>query len=272
MPIPSLPLDQLRAQRDAALAKLEASKARTSWPVYPTLSADEVQREYRRQTRLLGAYKKLLPALSVARCPLSGGRVLLPMDPFGFDGPWWAPREITRYPAARGSAQLRVVLGAVDLHGRAPIEAASQALVLPGPGAPFVVPALLAQEGMQAVLAQLTLETGDTAYVTSYYSPAPLHGARLHQPWGRASYQVRSASGRVLGWTTKNEPWDFELQPWVDAGRLSWIAPGDDSATLVSAGPCPYVGLGGVRRPQEIVRGTLHLRPLPDGRRPEPFE
>ncbi len=42
--------------------------------------------------------------------------------------------------------------------------------------------------------------------------------------------------------------WDFELAPWIQAGKLLWIAPGDDALALRSdVDACPYLALPGHR-------------------------
>ena len=51
---------------------------------------------------------------------------------------------------------------------------------------------------------------------------------------------------------------EYELAPWIDRGKLSWIAPGDAALTLRStAKDCPYLGLDGVREPQHIEAGKV---------------
>jgi hypothetical protein len=76
-------------------------------------------------------------------------------------------------------------------------------------------------------------------------------------------------------WTIKNDPWDFELAPWIASHKLRWIAPGDPELRVSSAPePCPYLGLPGRRQPIVIEAGDeLRVWPVPDGRPVgDPFE
>ena len=54
------------------------------------------------------------------------------------------------------------------------------------------------------------------------------------------------------------EEYDFELSPWIEAGKLHWIKSGDESLTLMtSTENCPYIGLKGNRELQRIERGEV---------------
>ena len=127
-------------------------------------------------------------------------------------------------------------------------------------------------DDVDPTLVDVRLPHGDTAYLTAYFSPAPLHGAMLHQPWARTDYEVLDEAGKNQGWGLSNDLWDFDLQPWIAQGKLSWIAPGDETLTLRTGEPCPYVGLPGVRAPQSIERGVLSHIDLPTGETPQPFD
>jgi len=62
-----------------------------------------------------------------------------------------------------------------------------------------------------------------------------------------------------------------ELQPWIDAGKLVWIEPGDRDLVVRTAGACPYVGLPGERERQVIMGGEVVLTGLPTGEMICPF-
>jgi hypothetical protein len=194
------------------------------------------------------------------------------MDPFGFDGIWWRKRETTAYPPPRGGKHFRMMLGAVDFKDRIPAEAAITREVLPGPGVPFVLPMLFQIDGMQVVMSSMKLPHGDTAYLMTYYSEKPLHGAFLNQPWGRDTYPIYNLAGEYQGWGYSTWEWDFDIQPWIDQGRVKWIEPGDDSFTLLDSGPCPYVGLEGAQYPQIIRDGQIVKGDLPTGAPPDPMD
>jgi len=51
---------------------------------------------------------------------------------------------------------------------------------------------------------------------------------------------------------------DFGLAKWIKAGKLLWIAPGDEAMVLQSlVQGCPYVGLKGRPTEQRIEMGTV---------------
>ena len=259
-------------ERDELVSAYIESNRKTSWPVFETLSDEECDAEYQRQDELMAEYAERLPFVRVSRCPFSGTVLEYPMDPYGYDGMWWEPKEIEDYPPVAGGPHFRVLLGAVDFQGREPTEAAVRKTTLPGPGAPFVVPDLLNLPGMKAVISQLRLPHGDTAYLVAYYSEEPVHGAYLHQPWGRDSYALFDIDGNYEGWGYSTAQWDFDLAPWLARGLVLWIQPGDDSLTLVDSGDCPFVGLRGVRLPQILDRGEITLGELPTGAPPDPMD
>lgn len=259
-------------QRQILLRQLRECERKTSPPLLMSLSDDEVEEAYDLEERLLEEYAENLPFVPISRCPFTQEIVEYALDPYGYDGPWWEPKETAQYPEAQGSEHFRVLLGAVDMNGRQPSETKDGDDVLLGPAVPFVIPDLLELPDMQAVLSRLLLPSGDIAYLIAYYSKDPIHGGLLHQPWARDSYEIIDEEGEYVGWGAANSEWDFDLQPWIDQGKVSWIEPGDSTLTLVNSGVCPYVNLSGERRPQILHQGNRVLGELPDGRPLQPFE
>jgi len=220
--------------------------------------------------RLLDQYTACLPRQLFGRCPFTRAWFRHTFDPFGLDGPWWhrdADLEI-REPKVPPAYQTH--LGALDLCGREPSEATRE--VIPGPDAPFVVPRLLRLPGMVAVLMQIDLTTGDRAWVISYWSSDQIPRARLHQPWLRPEFCFPSKLGGSSRFIA-NDPWDFELEPYLADGRLRWIHPEDpDQAVVSGVARCPFIGIGGHHRPQALRDGVCELNDLPDGTVVWPFE
>jgi hypothetical protein len=261
-----------RVERDALLAQAQALDA-LIYPApgrpRPTLSAARRLRDSYYQ--ILGEYADRLPRVIMGACPFTGAPLKRTFDPFGLDGPWWQEdREVELdEPSAPGT--FRVLLGALALHNRTPSEVTAS--VLPGPEVPFVVPRLLGLPGMVAVVSRLELETGDIAYPISYYSTEEIPERKLHQFWLQQAlwFELDGASA----WLIANDPWDFDLQPWISANKLRWIQPGDESGRVVgpeSGLPCPYVGLSGARAPQQLVAGEREIGDLPDGTPINPYE
>ena len=262
-----------REERDRCLQRIREAEAVAYVPYDPArprspLIAARAEDAYH---AVIAEYSDRLPRVLMSACPFTGLKVLRAWDPFGVDGPWWhATRTFTpAEPAAPPS--FRDLLGALDLRGRESTEATLS--VIAGPGVPFVVPQLLGLPDMVAVIHRIELATGAIAYPTGYFSREEIHPASLHQFWTRPDLWFKTESGS--SWTAKNHRWDFELEPWIEKGKVRWIRPGDPEyrvAGFESGERCPYVGLEGVRMQQTLCRGQISVDDPPDGTIPEPFE
>ena len=129
-------------------------------------------------------------------------------------------------------------------------------------------------DGYVAVLIQIRLETGDRAWVITYWTRDEIPPVRLHQSWLRQDHWFKDARRRST-WVMTNDTWDFTLEPYVADGRLRWIDPADPQQRVVRASatsPCPFLGIAGDHRPQELADGMRELNELPDGAPVYPFE
>jgi hypothetical protein len=203
-------------------------------------------------------YRELLPEVTVARCPYSGDLVRWPIDVAGLDGPFWDyVRSVRRPPSSLPRAWLAMT-GAMRL--ATPVEHPPFAVV-PGPGVPFVVPRVLDGPDVRAVIAEVPVGR-HTGWAITYFGPGP-EGVPLVNLWGRNTYPVVE-DGVNRGWDQirpRVSQYDFELTGWLRSGKLLWIEPGDESASLRS-GPdgCPYVDLPGERKITLIANGAIqHL-------------
>lgn len=261
-----------RAERDELLSRAWSLDAR----IYPP---DAAQAPHGRPAALLreayyqalGEYADRLPRVVMSACPFTGRPLKRAFDPWGLDGPWWQQGREVEIDEPAPPPAFKVLLGALALRGRAPAEA--RETVIPGPEVPFVVPRLMDLPGMIAVVARLDLETGDTAYPIAYFSEEEISQTHLHQFWLQQEHWF-DLEGKSA-WLIANDPWDFELGPWVRSGRLRWIEPGDPASRVVdgSAGArCPFLDLPGERQPQSIAGGQRELLELPDGTPVDPWE
>lgn len=212
----------------------------------------------------LKEYGDRLPRVAVGRCPHTGGILKRSFDPFGLDGHWWHSIEIFTIIEPVPPPTFKVWLGALRLHGRIPVEA--QRGVEPGPEVPFVIPRLLSLPDMRAVIASRRLDTGDRAYIITYWSTDDIAEIDLHQGWLRSTQWMKS------GWTIHNDEWDFDLRPYLERGSLRWIAPDDDAAILhEGVSGCPYLDLPGDRLNQILSFGERSAWPPPDDEPVDPF-
>jgi hypothetical protein len=203
-------------------------------------------------------YRELLPDVTVARCPYSGDLVRWPIDIGGLDGPFWDYVSSVRRPPSSLPRAWLAMTGAMRL--ASPVEHPPFAVV-PGPDVPFVVPRILDGPDVRAVIAEVPVGQ-HTGWAITYFGPRP-EGVPLVNLWGRNTYPVVE-EGVNRGWD-QNRPrvsqYDFDLTEWLRSGKLLWMEPGDESATL-REGPagCPYVDLPGERKITLIRNGAIqHL-------------
>jgi hypothetical protein len=220
----------------------------------------------------LGEYADRLPRVRLSRCPLCGTDLKRVFDPWGLDGPWWHAGPTVRYEEPKTCEHFMVLLGALSMNGRIPVEAVDE--VQPGPAVPFVVPALLHLPGMVAVVSKTALATGDIAYPIAYFSDQEIHPRSLQQSWCRTTHWFANAAGGQ-SWTIANYPFDYDLQPYLEAKQLRWFDLDDPEAgvkTLDAAETCPFLDLPGDRERQLIAFGERDLMGLPDGALINPFD
>jgi hypothetical protein len=262
-----------RAERDALLKRVAELKA----TLYPGESGRPEPKGPARLKmmdtyyQMLAEYGDRLPRVAMSRCPLTQQVLKRSLDPYGLDGPWWHKSRIVKIEEPPAPPTFKVLLGALALNGRTPSEATQE--VTPGPEVPFVVPRLLELPGMVAVVARLDLANGDVAYPVGYFSSEEIRPERLHQHWLRQDLWFKTADGGT-SWLIQNDPYDYELGPWIEREKLLWIRPGDADAKLVGKGDgeaCPYLGLDGERLPQSISGGERAFLDAPNGQPFDPY-
>ena len=220
---------------------------------------------------VLKTYFDRLPRRTLSRCPFCAAPLVRAFDPWGIEGFWWQHDETVPFEEPAAPPHFGVLLGAVNLNGQPPRGGRSPAHL--GPEVPYVIPRLLEQPGLAAVVAAMPLTTGYTAYPIAYFSETPHPPGFYTQPWTKTQYDFQDAEG-TWRWTLRHDPWDFDLRPWVERGKLRWIEPGDDTFT-VQRGPWdafPYRDLEGRREQLIIEDDTLTTIPPPSGEAIDPFE
>lgn len=204
---------------------------------------------------LLAEYVAGVPVVALSRCPFTGEVMHHSLDHYGLDGLWWDYLAPAR-PEEQLPATYFAVTGAVRLGSDV---RNTPFLCKPGPEVPFVLPRLLQHPSMVAVLFSLPVG-GHQGYAIAYFAdPMPWDLPRVNS-WGANEYRFVDQEG-VTGWDAqpeKLEEFDFELEPWLTAGRLRWIAPGDQSMTIrEGVQGCPYLGLKGRRTVTRIQHGKV---------------
>ena len=208
-----------------------------------------------RMQELMHRYRYGLPRLTIARDPTTGLLFEWAVDTFGLDGPFWDYHHPLR-PSVDLPTSVFALTGAMELAKPVP-EFSHLAKV--GPGAPFVVPRLFAHEQVVAVVREIRVG-GNRAWPVTYFADPPLLDHHRFNTWGTNGYEWRGPEGdrRWNDNVEDVESLDFELRPWIEAGRLKWIAPNDDDGELrETPRRCPYLAIDGVRAFQRVSFGKV---------------
>lgn len=223
---------------------------------------DEARASHAEAERLQALYFDRLPRLPVSCCPYDGKPLYRTFDPYGLDGPWWRPDATPE--EAPACPHFCVLRGAVHYQGRSP--QAGDFEVHPGPEVPYVIPRLLEMDGMIAVIAQLEMENGFLAYTITYFAERRPPPQDLTAGWARTVHAYTTQLGEA-GWSVPNDVWDFDLQPWLEKGKIRWCPPGSDNTFLSTDPPdqCPYVNLPGTRQRIVVEGDQAATRGLPTG-------
>lgn len=256
---------QMMAEVEAILAEISAGSRQR-----PRMEPERRAALNRRRQEIQRAYFARLPRIVMSRCPVCDTALVRAFDPWGFDGFWWQESQLIDFAEPPACQHFRVLTGAVNLQGLPVIGGAREAHV--GPEVPYVIPAVLDEPTMHAVIAELPMRPGYRAYPIAYFSEAPPSRLMLAHPWTRSSASAWMPNGR-LGWSVLTDPWDFDLEPWAQRGKLRWIEPGDSAGKLSTSGAkqFPYAGIAGARERQVIEDSRRFLRGVPHGEEVDPF-
>ncbi len=200
-------------------------------------------------------YEAGLPRRTLSRCPFTGVPVQLSIDTIGIDGLWWdyeaAARPIEELPPS-----VFAFSGAINIKSEIPN---MPFLCKPGPGRPFVIPRLLVNPEIKAVIS--TVKIGNiTAWPIFYFAEdIPYELIRIND-WGRDYYMAKTANDEGYAMQTYDYyiDYDFDLEFYIRTGRLLWIKPEDDEFKLNSTiNDCPYLNLQGNLYPVALYNGEI---------------
>lgn len=206
------------------------------------------------------AYYRRLPRLVMSCCPFDERPLIRTFDPYGLDGLWWRSASGTDEPPA--CPHFCVMLGAVNFDDKKPRAGAQE--VRPGPEIPFVIPRLLEFPGMVAVVSEIEMASGYTAYPIAYFAERRPKPEDLTAGWARTDFTFTTQLG-VSGWRTPHEVWDFNLLPWLQQKKLRWCLPDSGNTELSEAPPetCPYLDIKGRRQPIVVQDDLSWVEDLP---------
>jgi hypothetical protein len=201
--------------------------------------------------RLYEAYRERVPQVTLSRCPFSGEVCTHSLDYFGLDGLWWHHEAAAR-PPEEYLPTFFALDGALALS--APLET-SPLLVAPGPQAPFVLPRLLQYTQIKAVLSSFAVGHHRAYFIVYYADPMRYDLDRVNE-WGATYYRYVDLEGVLRLDSFEDDERDFDLAPWIQEGKLLWIAPDDATLRLQSLlTNCPYLDLPGSHSPVYLQNG-----------------
>lgn len=200
-------------------------------------------------------YRLNLPVIPISRCPFSSQVLYHSIDHFGIDGLWWNYDAPMR-PVENCPATFHSITGALSLE--TPIENAPF-LCVPGPAIPYVIPDILGNEHIEAVLSAINIGR-HRGYVMTYYTNNLSISAPRANSWGMDYWEILDYLG-TYRWDSSpisEESLDFQIDRWIAKGKLHWIEPNDRTYTLrQGTDTCPYLTLAGTKKIQMIRNGEL---------------
>ncbi len=205
----------------------------------------------------VGEYEAATPIVSVSRCPFSGEVFETSLDIFGLDGMWWAYDHDYR-PYVAPIPTYFAWTGSMQLDGPIPNLPLKSML---GPQAPFVLPRILEHPAVRAVISSILVGEHVGFPVVYFAQPTP-HDLERVDDWGHSFHYFSRPDGSPTSAhsTEYDVDKDFEIEPWIRSGKLSWIAAGDIDLQLRTTGPdCPFVTVGGERHRQYIQNGKTWM-------------
>lgn len=212
---------------------------------------DAAEKAVARAAQIDAEYFRRLPRIGMSCCPFDGKPLHRTFDPYGLDGLWWRSDADPDEPEV--CSHFCVLRGAVNSGARELRAGSFQ--VQPGPEVPYVIPRLLTFPQMVAVIGEIQMANGYTAYPVAYFAEQRPPPQQLTACWARAVHVYTTPLGQRR-WTVPNEVWDFELLHSLEMGRLRWCQPRRDNSVL-STDPverCPYLRVPGRRQPL-VVHG-----------------
>lgn len=262
-------LELERSERNEWLARYQSARQRLGRLTDAGGDPDAVMAAADEVGALERGYAAGLPRLALSRCPFDDRPLHRSFDPFGLDGLWWHKNASPEEPAA--CPHFCALGGAVGFNGHPPRGGAFPAHT--GPEVPFVYPRLLNLPGMVAVISEVPMDPGYTAYPIAYFAPRRPPAQELTAGWRRTVYSWVSQLGDS-DFRIENDAWDFELRPWLEQGKLRWCVPGPDGPLLsdAPAAACPYLDLPGKREYLVVEGERCREIERPDGSFISPYE
>lgn len=201
--------------------------------------------------KLKNAYEDSLLPKAISRNPFTGEILSVRIDDGGIDGLWWDYDRPIR-PFEHGADNFLALTGALAIDGEIeefPFKCK------PGPDLPFVVKELIASSEVVAVVSQIQIGS-HIGYPIAYFTKEDAVEQIGYNFWGN-KYDCREGYVQFENPVMIDEC-DFEIEKWIERGKLFWIAPSDRQMELKdTVVDCPYIDLEGDKRIKTIRNKTV---------------
>ena len=191
-----------------------------------------------------------VPVVAMGQCPYCDEVLYRTFDPYGLESLWWMQAYTEEYEP-EPCEHFYLLCGAVNFNGKPVSRITADNKVIPGPEAPYVYLKELKPEGRSAVVCQLDMECGYTAYSIAYFSKNQKKTGWFSTKW-KNDHEIFVEEDGSDGWGEAKYDWDFDLMYWLKKGKLKWCDPGSGNEKLSenSIEESPFVDLPGK---QEIL-------------------
>jgi hypothetical protein len=203
-------------------------------------------------------YFESLPILTMGCCPFCEEVLKSKFDPFNINSFWWKT-PFSKY-IYFNCDHFYLLAGALNYNDKRPMKGIPNSTSMqPGPEVPFIYEDELEPEGRIAVISQIKMEVGYTAYPITYFSKIPKKLGQFAPAWKTEFVSIKNESG-IDEWYSYNWDIDFNLMPWLEKGKLKWCDPDTDNTQLstLSIDKCPYIDLPGKKRRVKIDRTSFY--------------
>ncbi len=249
----------------------ESQGKRGDLELYEELESIELNR-----SKLLNQHPdhQTAPEVVVSRCPYCDSEIWMWVDIFTLSGQFWHLKSeiLPRWSEDARCPHLFCVDGALNLNGHRPREVQFQKdpkdenendRIRLASEIPFIKPRVLNLPTMVAVMHQIPVAEKYTGYPIVYFAERQPHEYDLCIPWARTEFVSVSSfdydNGQMTITGKRRDIQDYELEKWVEQGKLFWLGPEDENHPVIQ-GPeeaFPYYHINGRQNPYTIKNGRV---------------
>lgn len=192
-------------------------------------------------------YYDNIPIVTMGVCPICNKSLYRTFDPYFIDGFWWDKSAFNLEGEPESCEHFFLLGGVVNSNNiefdRSIIKSITWWKSYT-PDLPYVSIHELKDDGRFAVLCQLDMNCGFTAYSIAYFSEPPKKTGRFTDIW-KYGFDLHIEDDGSQKWSEQMMSRDFNLLPWLESGKLKWCDPGSGNNVLSTKpyNECPFLNL-----------------------------